>query len=85
VTWWEPGTAWPAGPHTIIVEHVDTLSAAEQKELLEQLGTMPRTVQVISTCSESLYAAVVRGAFLDALYYRLNMLRVGLPSTFSGY
>ena len=37
------------------------------------------TVQVIATTSEPLFPLVERGAFLDVLYYRLNILRVEVP------
>jgi len=82
VTCWHAGAIWPVTPHTFIVENVETLSPAEQRELLDRLSAVPSCVQVISTSEGSVYEAVTRGAFLDDLYYRLNIVRVELPSAF---
>jgi hypothetical protein len=78
-TWWQPGAPWPTAQHTVIIENVDALSMTDQCDLFDHLAHGQPGVQVISTCSTSLYAAVQRGDFLPHLYYRLNMLRIDIP------
>lgn len=77
-SWWQPGSDWPAAPHTIIIENVDALGQTDQCELFERLTRHPAGVQIVSTCSGSLYSAVRRGEFHSPLYYRLNMVRIDL-------
>jgi hypothetical protein len=67
---------------TLIVSEVGDLDLNEQTQLLEWLdrshGQVP--VQIVSTISRSLYPLVESGAFLDGLFYRLNIVRFNLSA-----
>jgi hypothetical protein len=63
----------PAMVGTLILRDVDLLVRADQRRLLEWLGHAV-AVKVISTAIASLLPRIERGAFLDALYYRLNTI-----------
>jgi hypothetical protein len=59
---------------SVVLRDAETLNLTEQQQLLDWLSETHRPRQVITTSSTSLFAAVERAAFSDALYYRLNML-----------
>jgi hypothetical protein len=77
-----PVTAWCGGglpdEHrgTLIVQEIHRLDDTQQRQLMIWLDDAVGTVQVIATTSEPLFPLVERGAFLDVLYYRLNIFRV---------
>jgi hypothetical protein len=58
---------------TLVLRDVDALGHADQRRLFVWLGDAV-AVKVISTASASLLPGIERGAFLDALYYRLNTI-----------
>jgi DNA-binding NtrC family response regulator len=64
---------------TLVLRHVETLSPAEQQQVLAMLDdeTAPR---LISTSAQPLYPLVMRGEFLEDLYYRLNVIYVDLDA-----
>ena len=64
---------------TLIVQEVHRLDDTQQRQLMIWLDDAVGTVQVIATTSEPLFPLIERGAFLDVLYYRLNILRVEVP------
>ena len=64
---------------TLIVQEAYRLDDAQQRQLMMWLDDAVGTVQVIATTSAPLFPLVERGAFLDVLYYRLNILRVEMP------
>ena len=61
---------------TLILRDVETLDPHEQQHLLLWLDEAGAQVQVISLASMPLFRRVVEGHFLDALYYRLNVLYI---------
>jgi hypothetical protein len=77
-----PHATWcgapPCGdrPATLVVRSISALDCDQQRSLFEWLDAPGERVQVISTTSEPLYPMVGRGAFLESLYYRLNVIRL---------
>lgn len=66
----------PSG--TLILRGVDALSLESQRRLLAWLDEAHGCAQVISTSAEALWPRRETGIFLDALYYRLNVVYLGL-------
>ncbi len=65
---------------SLILDEVHTLTMQDQVRLLELLNVATRP-QVISTSSQSLFLRVERGLFAEALYYRLNIIRLRIDSS----
>jgi len=61
---------------TVVLRDIDALPFPDQLRLLEWLNPAPRGVQVISTTQAPLHECVKSGQFLDALFYRLNVVTV---------
>lgn len=84
VTLWCPGDAFvlPStdSPGTLVLSGVDRLKPFEQLWLLEWLQPDAHAVQVVATTSVPLLPLVATGAFLDALYYRLNVVYLDLAA-----
>ncbi len=78
VSTWEPERlpALNGEGGTVIVRDANTLTDAQQRELLKWLDAHPGRVQVISTSVDPLWPLVERGSFLQSLYYRLNILYI---------
>jgi len=57
---------------TLFVGGLDGADAHQQRQLCHRLDTYPDRVQVVSTAVTPLFPLIQAGAFLDALYYRLN-------------
>lgn len=67
---------------TLLIENVTALTAAQQQALYAWLTDGPADglpMQVISVATEPLLPAVQEGRFLEALYYRLNIVRMDSP------
>jgi hypothetical protein len=62
----------PAG--TLILQGADGLTSAGQQTLLDWLEHDARATRVLTTASRPLFPLVESGTFLEALYYRLNMI-----------
>jgi transcriptional regulator of aromatic amino acid metabolism len=62
------------------VQEVYRLDDSQQRQLMMWLDDAVGTVQVIATTSEPLFPLVERGAFLDVLYDRLNVLLVAVST-----
>jgi hypothetical protein len=80
---WAPDTALPAPREapTLLICDVATLSLDQQRALLSWLDQAgPGQTQVISTTALELFPLVEHGTFLEALYYRLNTLRLDAPA-----
>ena len=60
---------------TLVVWNVDVLDSGEQRRLFDVTGDHRRLV-VISVTTTGLFERVQRGEFIEALYYRLNTVRV---------
>ena len=63
---------------TLVVSNVDGLDNDQQHQLMRWLDATSGAPQVISTTAQPLFPLVKRGMFLEALYYRLNTVRVDL-------
>jgi hypothetical protein len=63
---------------TLLLPDVSRLSLDQQRELLAW-AEANRATQIVSGSPAPLFAAVASGAFLDGLYYRLNVLLLGEP------
>ena len=61
---------------TLILRDVENLDAHEQRNLLHWLDDAGAQVQLISVVSKPLFRLVLEGRFLDALYYRINVLYI---------
>ena len=76
VLMWRPGQPLELPPRgraaTLVLHDVDRLSAADQYMVLRWLEQPAGTIRVVSTTSEPLWPRVLRGAFSEVLYYRLN-------------
>jgi hypothetical protein len=82
-----PLTTWSAGmplpvQHggTLIVPKVDRLDEDGQRQLVRWFEETAGAVRVVTTTSGSLYALVQRGAFLERLYYLLNVVRLEIQA-----
>jgi hypothetical protein len=64
----------PSDGGTLILRHVASLDSAQQISLLQWLDTHVGNSQVVSLAAEPLFLLLERGAFLDRLYYRLNIV-----------
>jgi sigma-54-interacting transcriptional regulator len=65
----------PSGDvRTLILKNVAGLNAADQTRLLAWIDRDGSGTQIISTSEHPLLAAVTRGTFEEALYYRLNLV-----------
>lgn len=67
-----------SSPGTLIVQNGTGLSAQDQSRLLQWLSDHQPRVQVITLSPRPLSPSVRRGSFLEALYYRLNVMYVEL-------
>jgi DNA-binding NtrC family response regulator len=61
---------------TLLVRHLDALAPAEQQRLQQWLTDAQGRAQIVSASTSALWADVERGAFHEALYYRLNVVSV---------
>jgi len=67
-----------ASPGTLIVQQATRLAVEDQVRLLQWLSDYASDVQVVTTTPNPLLPLVRRGAFLEALYYRLNVIYLPL-------
>lgn len=66
---------------TLILDEVHTLTTDDQRQLLDWLSAAGARPQVISTSSQRLFPRVELGLFAEALYYRLNVIRILIDSS----
>ena len=81
---WQPGEPFnlpsATGTRTVVIREVGKLTETEQVRLLHWLdGAVGRT-QVVCTSGTSLLPQLEGGAFINALYYRLNTVCVDLAN-----
>ena len=62
----------PAG--TLILQGAHTLTASAQQQVFDWLDRDAHATRVLTTTPQALFPLVEGGTFLEALYYRLNML-----------
>jgi hypothetical protein len=81
---WSPGDRLLLPPakliRTMILREVGAMPDEDQRRLLEWLNEAAGRTQVVSTTSAPLLPRVEAGAFIDALYYRLNIVCVDATS-----
>jgi hypothetical protein len=69
-------------PHgTLVIWSVEKLNSLQQHQLLNVLDDRRDSLQIISVAGSDLFARVQHGEFLDALYYRFNVVRVQPEAT----
>jgi hypothetical protein len=72
---------FPAGScGALVLRDVTALGRREQLRLLAWLNAPRDRTQVVSTTPHPLFPWVVRGHFDEALYYRLNVIRLRVDS-----
>jgi len=72
---------FPADPcGALVLRDVTALGRQEQLRLLAWLNAPRDRTQVVSTTAHPLFPWVVRGHFDEALYYRLNVIRLRVDS-----
>lgn len=71
---WDPNNGITTPPcATLLLRQADDMTLDDQQRLDAWLADGP-SPQVITTSTQSLFPFVERGAFLAALYYRLNVV-----------
>jgi hypothetical protein len=81
------GAPVPQTPEgTLILLEVARLDLEQQIQLLRWLDALHTRlhVQIVSTTCTPLFSLVETGAFLPDLYYRLNVVRIGLNTSAEG-
>jgi len=63
---------------TLVIRDVDALDSTEQENLVASICRLTANVQIVSTSRTTLFPLVQRGAFLDRLYYQLNVVYLDL-------
>ncbi len=82
VAWQPDNERQPITSGTVVIRDIDTFDSVQQHRLLEWLDGLG-AVQILSFASRPVHPLVRSGVFLDALYYRLNVvyLELGPPSS----
>ena len=65
---------------TLMLDDVAALAIDQQVALYDWLGRQPGTIQVASVTTTPLSVRVEKGEFLEALYYRLNVVNLNLKA-----
>jgi hypothetical protein len=77
---WSPGDVLLLPPPpligTMVLQEVGAMPLEDQLKLLEWLQMAAGRTQVIATTTRPLLRLVQRGQFLEALYYRLNIVAI---------
>lgn len=79
---WQPGDTFNlpevSAARTMVIRELGQLTEADQVRLLDWLDRAKGSTQVVSTSGTSLVGRLAEGAFINALYYRLNTVCVDL-------
>jgi transcriptional regulator of aromatic amino acid metabolism len=67
---------------TLFLVNLGALTLGQQMRLCDWMGDGGRGFQVVSIARESLYPLVEEGRFLEALYYRLNVVSLDAGQSF---
>ena len=59
---------------TLILQRAHALSGSDQQRMFDWLDRDARVTRILTTTPRALFPLVEDGTFLEALYYRLNML-----------
>lgn len=70
----------PGWAGTLLIHEIDDLAADDQLRLLHWFDMSGREGQIVSTARASLLPLVQAGKFLEALYYRLNVVCIDITS-----
>ena len=65
---------------TLIIENVGALPLHDQQQLFDWLTATVGRTQIVSTTASTLLPLVETGAFIEALYYRLNIICIDVTS-----
>jgi hypothetical protein len=76
------GLSMPADAHALILRNVDALASEDQSVLLRWLVLRKSAVQLLSVCERPLFPLVERAAFLEPLFYQLNVITIVHASVF---
>ena len=68
----------------LVLQNVAAMGRQEQAELLQWFDSSKERKQVVSTSGQPLFPMVGRGLFDEALYYRLNVIRLCVDSSLHG-
>jgi lysophospholipase L1-like esterase len=68
---------------TLVVRDVASLTADQQQQLLAWIDRRGPRAHVVATSGEPVWPSVERGAFVERLYYRLNVLYIDLRGSSS--
>jgi hypothetical protein len=68
----------PPDASTVILRDVARLAIGQQRDLLQWMEAHVGRVLIIAVATDSLYPLVARGTFLDTLFYRLNVVTLGV-------
>lgn len=63
---------------TLLIRDVDALSGEQQENLVALICRLAEDIQIVSTSRSPIFPLVERAAFLDRLYYQLNVVYVDL-------
>ena len=63
---------------TLVIRDVDALDSTQQENLVASICRLAANVQIVSTSRTPMFPLVQRGAFLDRLYYQLNVVYLDL-------
>ena len=66
---------------TLIIENVGALPLHDQQQLFDWLTATVGRTQIVSTTVSALLPLVETGAFIEALYYRLNIICIDVTTT----
>ena len=66
---------------TLIIENVGALPLDDQHQLFDWLTSAVGRTQIVSTTVSALLPLVETGAFIEALYYRLNIICIDVTTT----
>jgi hypothetical protein len=70
------GLSMPADAQAVILWNVDALASEDQSVLLQWLVLGASAVQLLSVCERPLFPLVERSAFLEPLFYQLNVITI---------
>jgi hypothetical protein len=63
---------------TLVIRDVDALSGEQQENLVALICRVAEEIQIVSTSKSPIFPLVERAAFLDRLYYQLNVVYLDL-------
>ena len=81
---WTPGQGLRLPPPgvlgTVIIENAGALSPSDQRRLFDWLTVTRGDIRIVSTTAVALLPLVESGSFIASLYYRLNIVCIGVAA-----